>query len=145
MSRHLKRLKAKLLYVEEGKSHEEIAALVGVSETTVRSWSRKDGWETDREAMLLTDVTAYKQMLLMAVKQLQKMAAAGEIDPDKVDVLHKVIRTAKMLGRDIDRRGNILLGLNEFVEFLRELHPDALGNLQPYLIEFGSWVKRKYP
>jgi len=150
MARDIERLKAKQLYTEEGKSVGEISAMLGVPEKTVYRWKSEatdtDGdWDKDREAMQLTGLSAYKQTLLLALKQLRAMAVSGDIDPRKADALNKVIKSAKSLAKDIDKRGNILLGMNEFLEFLRQDHEDVLESLTPYLSEFGSWVKRKYP
>ncbi|TAK51459.1 MAG: DUF1804 family protein [Bacteroidetes bacterium] len=139
------RLEAKRLYVEEGKSVKEISTTINVPEKSVYRWSLDDGWEKERETMAMTGVSALKNMLLIAVRQLQEMASGGEIDARKADAIMKVVKAAKSLGKDLDKRGNILLGISEYVEFLRTEHPDTLVEMQPYLVEFGNWVKRKYP
>ena len=150
MARDIDKLKAKQLYTEEGKDVKEISSMLGVPEKTVYRWKSEaegsdDDWDRDREAIHLTGHSAYKRMLAIAVKQLSDIAVSGEIDPRKADALQKVIKSAKSLAKDMDRRGNILLGMTEFTEFLRESHADQLETLQPFLIEFGTWVKKKYP
>ena len=150
MARDIDRLKAKQLYTEEGKSIKDISIVTGVPEKTIYRWKQEadgtdDDWDTTRETLQLTGVSAGQSMIALAIKQLKEMSVSGEIDARKADAFTKIVKSARSLLRDIDKRGNVLLGLNEFIEFLRESHPDQLDALQPYIIEFGSWVKRKYP
>jgi uncharacterized protein YjcR len=145
MAYSTERHEAKRLYVEEGKSIKEVSATLSVNEKTLYRWKEDDGWDKDKETLALTGVSAYKNMLLLAVKQLQKMATDETIDARQADALNKIVKSAKSLAKDIDKRGNIMLGISEFVEFLRESHPETLAGLQPFLVEFGTWVKRKYP
>lgn len=41
--------RAKNLYINEGKTGQEAAAIVGVSETNFYRWVRRYGWKEDRE------------------------------------------------------------------------------------------------
>jgi uncharacterized protein YjcR len=145
MARNNDRLNAKRLYIEENKEISDIALQLDVPEKTVYRWRAEEGWDKDRETMKLTGVSAYKNMMLIAVRQLEEMATSGEIDARKADALNKVIKAAKSLSKDIDKRGNILLGVGEFVTFMREEHSEFLMTLVPYLTEFGTWVKHRYP
>jgi transposase-like protein len=150
MARDIDRLQAKQLYTQDGKTIKEISIVLGVPEKTIYRWKQEsdgtdDDWDAIREVLQLTGVSAGKNVIALAVKKLSEMAASGEVDAGKADAIIKIVKVARSLLRDIDKRGNILLGLNEFIEFLRESHPEQLDALQPYIIEFGSWVKRKYP
>ena len=139
------KLEAKRLFIEEGRSVKEICAQFGLNEKTVYRWRDEEGWEKDRETISLTGVSTLKQSMLLAVRAMEKMVQAGEINARDVDAIMKLIKGAKSLSRDIDKRGNIMLGLSEFVEFMRENHQENLQGLQLFLVEFGNWVKRKYP
>lgn len=139
------RIRSKRLYVEEGKSIKEISTMEGINEKTLYRWREEEEWDNDRETMQFTGVAAYKHMMAMAVKKLEEMAKTGTINPKDADAFMKIVKGARSMAKDIDKRGNILLGLGEFIQFVRENHPDFLGELQPRLSEFGTWVKRKYP
>jgi transposase-like protein len=145
MAHKTERLEARRLYVEEGKSIREIAATLSLNEKTVYRWSTEDAWENERASMAFTGISTVKNSLLLAVRAMEKMVQAKEINAREVDAIMKLIKGAKSLSRDIDKRGNILLGVGELIEFLRESHPESLEQLQPFLVEFGGWVKRKYP
>ena len=145
MANKMDRLKATELYVSEGKTVKEISAMLGINEKNLYYWCKTDEWDSERETIALTGLSAYKSTLALAVKQIQDMVTSGKVDSSKADALQKIVKAAKSLYKDIDKRGNILLGIGELIEFLRESHPEQLETLQPYLIEFGTYVKKKYP
>jgi transposase-like protein len=145
MAHTTERFEAKRLYCEDGKTIKEVALVTGVNEKTLYRWKEDDEWDKDRQAMQLSGVSAYKSMISIAVRKLEEMATSGEINASDADALQKVVKSARSLSKDIDKRGNILLGIGEFVLFLRDLHPDQLEGMQALISEFGGWVKRKYP
>lgn len=149
MARKIERMDARRLYCEELKEIPEIAKQLGVPEQTVYRWrsdDKADGtdWDSTRESMRMTSFSAYKQTMKMAVDKLTSIAASGEIDPKQADAIVKIIKAAKSLYKDVDSLGNILLAMGDFTEFLQERDQEILEKLQPYLIEFGSVMQKKY-
>jgi len=145
MAHTTERLAAYQLFVEEGKSLKDIAAQIGVSEKSLYRWKEEDKWDDDRKTLQLTGSTALKSTLIIAVKKMEEMATSGDIDPKAADAIVKIIKAARSLSKEIDTRGNIMLGLREFTEFIRVEHPEHLSMMQSLLAEFGTWIKRKYP
>lgn len=145
MAYTVEKLKAKQLYTEEGKTIKEIAVVTGIPEKTLYRWKEQEAWDKDREAMQLTGITTMKQTLAHITEELGKIVLNKEAPKGKADELYKLWKMARDMNKEIDKRGNILLGMNEFVEFLRSEHDDFLPDFEPYLVEFGSWVKKKYP
>jgi transposase-like protein len=149
MARNFDRLRAKQLYIEETKGVKEIAALLGVPEKTIYRWrddakGTPEDWDKDREIVQLTPLAASKRMLILAIKKLDEMVATGSFDSKSADAFAKTVKSVRTLQKDVDIPGNILLGMNEFIEYLREHHPDRLEGIEDLVIEFGSAVRKKY-
>lgn len=145
MAYTVEKLKAKQLYTQEGKTIKEIAIVLGLPEKTIYRWKDKEDWDKDREALHLTGITTMRETLAHIINELRNIVVNKEAPPGKADELYKLYKMTKDMNKGIDARGNILLGMNELVEFFRTNHPEFLSDLEPYLVEFGSWVKRKYP
>lgn len=54
MGKAEKTLIAKALFAQSGLNRKEIAKQVGISETTLRDWIKKGGWEDIRESRMIT-------------------------------------------------------------------------------------------
>lgn len=145
MAYTIEKLQAKELYTVEGKTVKEISVVLGLPEKTIYRWKDKESWDNDREAIQLTGMTTMKQTLAHIVEELGQIVVNKEAPKGKADELYKLWKMAEGMNRGIDKRGNILLGLNEFIEFLRTNHQEFLADLEPFLVEFGTWVKKKYP
>lgn len=139
------RINARQLYVQDRKSIGEISKQLSVPEKALYRWRDDEAWDKDLEALATTSINSLKDAFLLIVRQLQEMVA----DPSKftnanIDKLSKTIKAIKSLEKDIDKRGNILAGLEEFVGFMRENHPADLNLVSQYLVEFSAHLVSKY-
>ena len=149
VARKIERMDAKQLYTEELKEVPEISKQINVPEATIYRWKQDDkehgvDWDKEREAIRMTSSSSYKQALKIAVDKLTEIASTGEVDARQADAIIKIIRAAKSLHKDVDSLGNVLLMMQELVDFLGERDADALKTLQPYLTEFGNEMSKKY-
>jgi transposase-like protein len=149
MARKIERLDARRLYCEELKEIPEIAKQLNIPEQSVYRWRANDkkrgvDWDADRESMRMTSFSAYKQTLKIAIDKLNQIAVSGEIDTKQADAIVKIIKAAKSLHKDVDSLGNILLAMSDFTEFLQDRDSEILEKLQPYLVEFGTVMQKKY-
>lgn len=153
MARKLERLDAKRFYVEEKKETAEISKLIQVPEGTIYRWKEEDkakgnDWDAEREAVAMTSFSAAKQMLAAVVTRMTAMV--GEIQKDnkvnssEVYAIRQLILSAKALQKEVDNLGNILLAMQEFTDFMVDREPELLKKLEPFLIEFGNTMSKKY-
>jgi len=145
MARSIDRLTARRLYVEEGKTIEQISVSINVPRATLYRWKDEEGWDKDREMLHTTSLSALRSTYLLAVRQLEEMVTAGKIDARQADAFNKIISGAKRLSSTIDKRANILDGFEEFVSFMEQFHSDALKEMVEFIIEFRTYAKNKFP
>ena len=149
MARKIERLDAKRLYCEELKEIPEIARLLNVPEKTIYRWKAEErekgaDWDKEREEIRNTSFSGYKKTLKLAIDMIDRMAATGEINAKDADAVQKVGKAVKSLYKEVDNLGNVLLTMNEFAEFMAEREPELLDKLQPYIVEFGTTMSKKY-
>ena len=149
MARKIERFDARRLYCEDMLEVPEIAKRLNVPEKTVYRWKTEDGaagddWDKERESMRMTSMSAYKQMLKIAIDKLTAMATSGIVDNKEADALTKIIKSAKSLYKDVDMLGNVLLAMSEFSDFLANRSPETLESLRPWIAEFGQVMSKKY-
>lgn len=149
MARKIERIDAKRLYCEELKEIPEIATVLNTPEKTIYRWKSDDkekgsDWDREREEIRNTSFTGYKKTLKIAIDMIDKMATSGEINAKDADAVQKVVKAIKSLYKDVDSLGNILLAMSEFADFLAERDPETLSRLNPYLMEFGQVMSKKY-
>lgn len=149
MARKIERLDAKRLYCEELKEIPGIAVLLNVPEKTVYRWKAEErekgsDWDKEREEIRNTSFSGYKKTLKLAIDMIDRMAATGEISTKDADAVQKIVKAVKSLYKDVDNLGSVLLMMNEFSEFLSEREPDLLEKLQPYIVEFGTAMSKKF-
>jgi transposase-like protein len=157
MARKLDRIEAKRLYCEEKKEVKEISRLLSVPEGTIYAWKSADAergndWDKMREEIQLTSFSATKDMLRMVTARLSAMAdeltKAGpdgaKINPSEVYAIRQLLKSLKELQKDVDHYGNILLAMQEFTDFMGDRAPELLLTMEPYLLEFGNTISKKY-
>jgi transposase-like protein len=149
MALKVERLQAKQLYIEEKKTIEEIAKLLpNVSIQSLYRWCSEENWDREREEISTTSYSAMKSMLRTAVARMMEIEKDikkdGKINSSEVYALRQLILSAKSLQKDVDNYGNIILTMQEFTDFLAERTPEILKQLEPYLIEFGNTMSKKY-
>jgi len=119
--------------------------MLNVPSKTLYRWRDADAWDKDRDALATTGITALKDSMILATRQLKDMLDdPAQFTGANVDKLLKLINLIGRMDKDIDRRGNVLLGLGEFIEFMQAHHPEELGRLQPFFIEFQTHITKKY-
>lgn len=143
------KLEAHRMFLEEKRSIEEIAKLMpNVSIKSLYRWAAEGNWQKEKEEISLTSFSAAKEMLVLAVEQMKQLTADlrkdGKLNPSTVYALRQVILSAKSLQKEVDSLGSILLAMEEWTSFLAERAPDLLKKCEPYLIEFGNLVSKKY-
>ena len=149
MARKVERMDARRLYLEELLPIAEIAKRLQVPENTVYRWKTEDAakgkdWDADREALRMTPLSALKQAMKLAFDELERMVASGKIDVRNADALTKIIKSIKSLNADVDILGNTVRVMNELSDFLAERTPETLETLEPWLLEFGQMMAKKY-
>lgn len=153
MARKIERLDAKRMYCEELKEIPEISKQLNIPEATLYRWKAEDkeqgnDWDKDREAIRMTSYSAAKSMLRAVVTRLDSMvkeiAESNKINPSEVYALRQLLKSAKEIQKDVDSLGNILLAMEEFTDYLAEREHELLQKLQPYLVEFGNLMSKKY-
>lgn len=145
MSHTVERIKAKQLYCELGKSIQEISRTTihgkRISQKTLYRWARTDGWDKEREGLLLSGYNAYKQTIKIVLAKFREIAKSGIADPKEIDAIKKLVKSARELYDDRDEKGNVLLGLTMYSNFLQDRHPDEFENQSRFLIEFAGHIR----
>ncbi|MGD0591082.1 MAG: hypothetical protein ABSA44_09825 [Bacteroidota bacterium] len=142
-------LEAHRLFLEEGKSIEQIAtAMPHISIQTIYRWAADGGWQKEKEEIAMTSVSTSKQMLQTLVVQLGRMMetikTTGVMNSSEIYSIRQLLLSVKALQKDVDSYGGLLLAIGEFTEWLAERDPDALTKIQPLLVEFGNAMSKKY-
>ena len=143
------KLEARRIFIEEGKSIEQIsAAMPHVSIQSIYRWAADEKWQEEKDAIAMTSVSTSKQMLNTLVIQLGRMMetikTTGVMNSSEVYSIRQLLLSVKALQKDVDNYGNVLLAIGEFTEWLAERDADALVKIQPLLIEFGNAMSKKY-
>jgi hypothetical protein len=153
MAHKNERIDAKRLYIEEKFDISEISKRINIPEATIYRWKADDlkagcDWDKNREEIAMTSFSAAKQMLAAVVSRMTAMVdeikTDHKVNPSEVYAIRQLILSAKALQKEVDNLGNILLATQEFTDFLAESNYDLLKQLEPYIIEFGSTMSKKY-
>ncbi len=153
MARKIERIDAKRLYTEELKEIPEISKQLRVPEKTVYRWKYEDlqkgsDWDKEREQLRTTSTIASKKIDRVAFVRLEKMldeiAAGAKINPSDVYALRQLILSANAFRKGEDKLGDILLMVNELINFTSERYPDKLESMQELLTEFGDAMRDQY-
>ncbi len=153
MARKVERIDAKRLYTEELKEVPEISKQLNVPEKTIYRWKSDDlkkgsDWDKEREAIrnTLSSVSIKTDQVAAAQyeKILKEIAATGKINPAEIYAFRQLLLSAEAFKKKQDKLGDILLMVNELIEFMTENHPDRLESLHDLLTEFGDSMRDKY-
>jgi predicted transcriptional regulator len=141
MAKDRERSIAKELYVEQGKSGKEIAALIGVQEVTVSRWVTDGGWRAERNAKLnsstsrlenikkvIDDITEQRLNLITQIKE-----ATANGDKEALVVLNL---TAVSLDDGISKWNKTLLNVDKSsridLALYLEIMTDVFGSMRAY-------------
>lgn len=136
---------AQVMYEQDRKTAKEISTQLGVPLQTVYRWIKSNGWKQFKTEQVLNKFEAYKNMQDLLTQKFQEIGSQPGISREDLATLKGLISTVAEMGKSIDRRGTILLGMEEFVKYIRSEHPEKVGEFLPYFSEFPKWVSRQYP
>ena len=88
MAKEIEKKTARILFVEQGKSCEEIASQVGVNPRTVERWAKENDWKKIRDAkansgkqriertqLVVDSLTDERLRIIAEIKQIQSVLA----------------------------------------------------------------------
>jgi transcriptional regulator with XRE-family HTH domain len=106
------------LYYMQGETQREIAAKVGVSETTVCKWADVGKWAVKRASINITRVELVNKTLLAINAILEDFNNSD--DPHKTIDADKLSKLAKIVG-NLDKKSNIVDVIETFMAFTKWL------------------------
>jgi len=127
---------ARSLYIKSRFTRKEIAATVGVTEKTLRTWIQKENWDELKANESITR----NQLLRTAYKQLQKINEF--IDNELGGIPNKEMSDAKaVIRKEIETLSDRPLYIyievaEEFQNWLLQNHPKQLKPVSELLLEF---------
>lgn len=149
MAKQEQRRAAYTLFVEQGKTRKDIAALLKVRENTVGKWATDGNWEELRTQRLMSSesvITTLKQLMDSLGKQRLAMEGKKDVDAsEKARITDELSKVSKSLSEAKDEGEltlNARLTLLEWVfSHLRKYHPglhDQLVDVHLELIESAA-------
>lgn len=130
---------AKLLFMQEGMTFQDIAQKVGVSRITVGRWAEKENWEMLRAAVTSTREEQIRH-LYMQIAQINKAISESDTKyatPAQADTINKLSAViAKMEG---DFGIADIIGVSKkFLTWLRARNPEKAIDISS---EFDEFIK----
>ncbi len=137
------------LYVEDGRSVEEIHELIGgaVGRHSIYRWAKKYDWQKLRMEFYRSDENDYYTMardckLLLTL--IDKAIVGGDNPTALIDSHAKLNNSRKTL-RAVDMRGASIRVLSELSEWLHlQKENELLEQLKAHVAPFLDWVGGKY-
>ncbi|MDP1675701.1 MAG: hypothetical protein Q8L88_02455 [Bacteroidota bacterium] len=136
---------AQVMFEQDRKNAKEISTQLAVPLATVYRWIKSGKWQQYKIDLVMNKFDAFKNFQELVSKKMDEIMSKPGIDKTDLDLLKGMMKTASDMGKDIDRRGTILLGHKEFVKFMRDEHPEKIGEFIPYFSEFPKWINKQYP
>lgn len=137
--KNTKKQLARDYYVNEGASQKEIAEKLGVSENTVSTWKRADGWDALRAAQ----ISQPKTLVIEIQKNMLRISqTANEEDRPlssaEADQISKLSATIDKLEKQTTLR-NVIAVMEDFMTHLaeadRDLAKQVAGHQNDFVIE----------
>jgi hypothetical protein len=136
---------AQVMYEQDKANAKMIHTQLGVPLQTVYRWIKEGAWKQYRTDRVLDKFEAFKNFQQLLTQKFQEIGSQEGVSKEDLQLLQQMIKTVSDMGKDIDRRGTILLGMQEFVKFIRSEHPEVVNDFVPYFSEFPKWVSKQYP
>lgn len=136
---------AQVMFEQDRRNAKEIHTQLGVPLQTVYRWIKEGNWKQYRTDKVLNKFEAYKNMQDLLSQKFQEIASQPGVSKEDLATLKGLISTLAEMGKTIDRRGTILLGMQEFVKFIRSEYPEKVNDFLAYFGEFPKWISKQYP
>lgn len=108
MAKEIEKKTARILFVEQGKSYEEIASQVGVNPRTVERWARDNDWKKIRDAkansgkqriertqLVVDSLTDERLRIIAEIKQVQSVLADESDEQIRKDLQNELLNYRK--------------------------------------------------
>lgn len=131
------KLKAQTLYVHDQLSQEEVAALTGVSLSTVKSWAAEGNWSTERdrtEKQILAINSSFMDSLAEMAREL-----ATDKNPQRAHAVTNMMRmmpSARRLSASIERAEISKVIVGGILEHLQEHAPEIYDTASKAILAF---------
>ena len=116
------RIKARELYVFHGWPLTEIASEIGVHIDTIRLWSKKDDWASEREEIITTPVEIGERLKKLIVRLMDEIDEKLDADEGVSDLtlqrLDRYTKSLTRLDRNYDDKGAIILAMRKLIRYL---------------------------
>jgi transposase-like protein len=126
-----------------GKSYKEVAAALGVHETSVARWGKDGGWIELRELKEASSFTVE----MYAIKQMARIYKQAEDDNrtltgKEVDSLSKLNKQIQTLNKTLAGVSNGIAFLGRFMEYLQRKSPEAFEQIRDFAMDFTEEMAR---
>ena len=138
--------RAKTLFVEEGKTYEEVEKETGVSLSTLKNWGKEGKWLEERkefERRFLSMTTGLDKLIVEQIQQAAKTKHSQDIFGvgKLLDVRAKINSALRPSQRAEDKAAFFLEVMERFLKFLSERDAEALRHLEPHIRAFADEMK----
>lgn len=134
---------ARMLFLKENLTQQEIAERVGVARQTLSRWITQEKWEELRIGILQTSqhrIAEINQQLAEINKQIQSREAGKKFaTPAEADTITKLVNAVKKLENETSISDIISVGM-EFCDWLRPQDPDKAKEIVKL---FDKFIKDK--
>ena len=133
------------LYYMQGETQKNIAAKVGVSETTVGKWADKEGWEARRAGLNITRPEIVNKNLVLISKLLDKLNSEDVSLADVGKIVDQISKLAAAIER-IDKKANVIDAIEVFTALNRWLEERMAwdSNITPELLRTINYYQDLY-
>lgn len=160
------------LYINDGKTLEEIVKATNVSPAQVQRWAKKYEWKKKREEfrqraskaqeetralmreeILLQDLVNQKNLLDHYFKEREYDKADSNTLSNYINIVTNISKLLQDIrkrddalrnGQKIDRLPIFLEFMRDQITFLKDRHPDMVLSFETILDEYAMFAKEKY-
>lgn len=139
MKKAEKREWAKLLFIHQSITQQEIADKVGVSKVTINTWAKKDKWDELKASLTITRDEQLKR-LYMQVAEINKVIAERERkypSTQEADILSKLANAIDKMERESSLSDVIAVSV-KVLNYVRTYDLDKAKELSDL---FDSYIK----
>lgn len=143
------RIRARDLFIYDGFSLIEIASKLNVHIDTVRTWSKKENWPSQREEVLATPQEIGRRLKRQVIRLLDEIDDKHKnnegVSQHTLRRLDQYTKSLLKLDGNYDEKGAILLAMKKFLSFLtKEGNTEAIKVLDQTLPAFYQSLRNEY-